>query len=142
MKPRFVGPNGLRTGWRLLIFVVLVVVLLGAFVLIRNGGVQGFREAQKHVAQVTVTPLLMGGSEAIAFLLLCVAALIRSKIEHRQFSEYGLPLRLALKKDFWIGALSGFAAISGTLLVMFLLHGFHITGLALHGISILSAMGA
>jgi membrane protease YdiL (CAAX protease family) len=140
LKPIFVGPNGLRVGWRLLIFVALVVVLLAAFVLIRNGGLQGFREAQKHAGEITVTPLLMGGSEVIALLLLCVATLIMGKIEHRKFSEYGLPLRQALGKDFWIGLLSGFLAISGTLLTMFLLHGFRVTGLALHGTAILSSV--
>jgi len=140
LTPIFIGPNGLRAGWRLLIFVALVVVLLGGFVLIRNGGVQGFREAQKHVGEITVTPLLMGGSEAIAFLILCAAALIMGKIEHRKFSQYGLPLRQALRKNFWLGSLWGFLAISGTLLTMFLLHGFRVTGLALHGTAILSSV--
>lgn len=141
-KSIFIGPNGLRAGWRLLIFAALVVVLLGSFVLIRAGGVQGFREAQKHAAELTITPLLMFKGEAVAFLLICVATLIMGKIEHRKFSEYGLPLRLALRKDFWIGAGSGFLAISGTLLAIFLLHGFHVTGLALHGTAILSSMAA
>jgi membrane protease YdiL (CAAX protease family) len=142
LKRIFVGPNGLRAGWRLLIFVTLVVVLLGGFVLIRNGGPQSFREAQRHAGQITVTPLLMGGSEAVAFVLLCVAALIMGKIEHRKFSEYGLPLRQALRKDFWRGCLWGFLAISGTLLTMFLLHGFRVAGLALHGGAILSSVMA
>jgi membrane protease YdiL (CAAX protease family) len=124
----------------LLIYVVLVFVLLGGFLIIRNGGLHGFEEAQKHTAEITVTPFLMFWSEAIAFLLLCVAALIMGKIEHRKFSEYGLPLRKALGKPFWIGAGSGFVAISATLLVMFLLHGFRITGFALHGTPIFSAM--
>jgi CAAX protease family protein len=139
-KSIFIGPNGLRAGWRVLIFAALVVVLLGSFVLIRAGGVQGFREARKHAGQITVTPLLMFKVEGIAFLLLCVADLIMGKIEHRKFSEYGLPLRKALGKDFWLGALSGFLAISGTLLAMFLLRGFRVTGFALHGTAILSSM--
>jgi membrane protease YdiL (CAAX protease family) len=136
----FHGPNGLRAGWRLLIFTALVVTLLASFVLIRSGGVQAFKEAQKLAATITVTPLLMIKAEAIAFLLLCVATLIMTKIEHRKFREYGLPFRQALRKDFWVGALSGFLAISGTLLTMFLLHGFRITGLALHGTAILSSV--
>lgn len=137
LKSIFTGPNGLRAGWRLLIFAVLIVILLGAFVLIRNGGVQGFREAQRHAGEITVTPLLMGGAEAIAFVLLCVATFVMGKIEHRKFSEYGLPLRQAFGKDFWIGALSGFLAISGTMLAIFLLHGFRVTGVALHGTAVL-----
>ena len=96
-KSIFVGPNGLRAGWRLLIFLALLGVLLGGFLLIRNGGLQGFREAQRHSSQVVITPLLMGGSEAIAFLLLCVATLIMGKIEYRKFGEYGLSLRQALR---------------------------------------------
>lgn len=134
LREILVGRSGLRTGWRLLIFVVLVFVLLGGFLLIRNGGLQGFQEAQKHAAEVTVTPLLMIWSEGMALLLLCVATLIMGKIEHRKFSEYGLPLRQALGKHFWIGAGSGFLAISGTLLIMFLLHGFRMIALLVVGL--------
>lgn len=142
VKSIFIGPTGLRAGWRLLIFAVLVFVLLASFLLIRNGGIQGFKEAYRSEGKITVTPLLIGGSEGGAFLLVCVATLIMGKIERRKFSEYGLPLRQALKKDFWIGCSSGFLAISGTLLAMFLLHGFRITGLALRGRAILPAMAA
>ncbi len=139
-KAIFFGPGGLRAGWRAAIFVVLVVFLVGAFLLIRTGGVEGFREAQKHGGEVTVTPLLMFGMEGIVFLLLCVATGIMGKIEHRRFGEYGLPLTRALGKDFWIGALTGFLAISSTLFAMFLLHGFRIVGFALHGTAIVSSV--
>lgn len=138
----FIGPDGLRAGWRVLIFSALVVILLGAFLLIRSGGVQGLNEAQKHAGEITVTPLLMIKSEAVAFLLLCIATLVMAKIEHRKFSEYGLPLRRAMGKELWRGSLWGLLAISGTLLTMFLLHGFRITGLALHGTAILSSIVA
>jgi hypothetical protein len=140
LKPVFIGPNGLRAGWRLLMFLALFAILLGGFVLIRAGGPQGFREQYRNQSYITITPLVMGGSEAITLLFLCAAALIMAKLEHRKFSEYGLPLRKALGKDFWIGSSSGFLAISGTLLTMFLLHGFRITGLALHGTAIVSSL--
>jgi uncharacterized protein len=139
-KQIFVGPNGLRAGWRMLMFIALFAVLLGGFVLIRAGGPEAFREQYKNQGQITITPLLMGGSEAITLLFLCIAALAMGKLEHRKFAEYGLPLRLALRKDFWVGSLTGFLAISGTLLTMFLLHGFRVTGLALHGTAILSSV--
>ena len=139
-KPIFLGPNGLRAGWRVLMFIALFAVLFGGFVLIRAGGPQAFREQYRNQGHITVTPLLMGGSEAISMLFLCVAALIMGKIEHRKFSEYGLPLRLALRKDFWVGSFTGFLTISGTLLTIFLLHGFRVTGLAIHGTTILSSL--
>jgi membrane protease YdiL (CAAX protease family) len=137
VRPIFVGPNGLRAGWRLLMFLALFGFLFGGFVLIRAGGPQGFLEQYRNQGNITITPLVMGESEAIALLFLCIAALVMGKLEHRKFSEYGLPLRQALRKDFWIGSLLGLLAISGTLLTMFLLHGFRITGLALHGAAIL-----
>jgi CAAX protease family protein len=136
----FIGPNGLRAGWRLLIFSALMVALIGALVIIRSGGVQAFKEAKKHAAEITVTPLLMIKGEAMAFLLLCAATWIMAKIERRKFSEYGLPLRRGLGKNLWRGCLWGFLSISGTLLTMFLFHGFRITALALHGAAILSSM--
>jgi membrane protease YdiL (CAAX protease family) len=139
-KQVFAGPNGLRAGWRLLLFLALFGVLLGGFVLVRAGGIQGFREQYRNQSHVTITPFLMGSSEAITLLALCIAALVMGKLERRKFSEYGLPLRQALRKDFWFGSLLGVSAISGTLLAMFLLHGFRITGLALHGTAILSSL--
>jgi membrane protease YdiL (CAAX protease family) len=139
-KSIFVGRDGLRAGWRLLMFIAILVILLASFVIVRAGGVHRLVEQQKHAASVTVTPLLLGGSEAIAFALLCAATLILGKIERRKFSVYGLPVRLALRSDFWKGAGCGFAAISGTLLAIYLLHGFSIDRLALRGSAILSSI--
>jgi hypothetical protein len=51
-------------------------------------------------------------------------------------------VRFAFRKDFWIGILVGFLAISGCLLGIFAFHGFHLTGLAIHGSTILSATAA
>jgi membrane protease YdiL (CAAX protease family) len=140
LKSIFLGPNGLRAGWRILIFLLLFVVLFGGFVLIRAGGPRSFVEQYKSQGHITITPLIMGGSEALAMLFLGIAAWIMSKLERRKVAEYGLPLRQALRKDFWVGSGIGFLAISGTLLTMFLLHGFRVTGLALHGTAILSSL--
>jgi membrane protease YdiL (CAAX protease family) len=140
IRPIFIGRNGVRAGWRLLIFLALLDVLVGSFVLIRAGGPQGFQENYRKQSHITITPLIMGGSEAIGLLFLCGAALIMGKLERRKFGEYGLPLRLALRKDFWIGSGMGFLAISGTLLTMFLLRGFRIDGLALHGTAIFTSL--
>jgi uncharacterized protein len=140
IKSLFRGPRGLRAGWRILIFLVLLMVLFGALVLVRHGGPQSLRQAYKHMGQVVMTPFLMGISEAITFSILCLATLVMGRIEKRKFSHYGLPLREALGKDFGIGCLCGFLSISGTLLAMFLFNGFRITGFALQGTAILYAL--
>jgi membrane protease YdiL (CAAX protease family) len=62
-----------------------------------------------------------------------------ARIERREFGRYGLPVRSAFRKDFWIGAMAGFAAISATLLAIFAFQGFRLAGLAIHGQTIVSA---
>jgi hypothetical protein len=96
LAPIFSGPNGLRASWRLLIFLALLGVPAAALRAIANTHGSG-------PAQITITPFLMGANEAMALLILSLVTWIMSKIEHRKFSEYGLPLRQALGKDFWIG---------------------------------------
>jgi len=142
VKSVFLGSQGLRSGWRVLIFLAIACTSLGSFVLIRAGGVQGFLEQQKAAAKITITPLLMGESEIVAFLVVCLATLVMAKIEGRKFGEYGLPLSRATVKNFGLGVAIGFSMISGTLLVMYLLGCFHITGLALHGTAIVSSVAA
>jgi membrane protease YdiL (CAAX protease family) len=78
----------------------------------------------------------------VLFLIPSLAALIMARIEHRTYGDYGLPARSAFGKHFWIGTLVGFASISGCLLGIFAFHGFHLTGLAIHGSTIISATAA
>jgi uncharacterized protein len=140
LKPIFVGPNGLRAGWRELIFLALLGVELALLPFIPR--LFPAVAPPSGLAPGTITPVLLGGNDAILVLFVCIATWIMARIEHRTFSEYGLPLRQALGKDFWFGTLLGFLAISGTLLTMFLLHGFRITGLAIHETTILSSLVA
>jgi uncharacterized protein len=138
----FRGPNGIRAGWRVLIFLCLVVaiglliaVLLGVVV----GLIYGREKAKAHLSVSTITPLGLGLMEAGIFIVPAFAALIMSRIERRRFSEYGLPPGFAFQKNFWIGTVVGFLAISGSLFGIFTLHGFHLQGLATRGSTAISA---
>jgi membrane protease YdiL (CAAX protease family) len=134
-KAIFVGPNGIRAIWRVLMFGVAAVAfsyLLGAVVrfLFPGTTIGGF---------TILTPRAIYFSHGTLFLLTSCAALIMAKIERRKYGDYGLPFKSAFGKDFWIGNMAGFVAISGALLGIFALHGFRVTGLAIHGNTILSA---
>src|SRR5271167_2526595 len=133
LKPIFVGPNGLRAGWRLLMFLALFGIPVGGLVIAAHGHVRPPKE-------MAITPFLISVNDALMLLIVSVAAWIMGKIEHRKFCKYGLPVRQAFRKDFWFGSLLGFGAISGTLLTMFLLDGFRVTGLAVHGRTILFSL--
>lgn len=130
----FRGPNGIRAGWRVLIFLAIAGALLTLVsivaVLFTHGNLRGLSQ---------LTPLGLGLSEGSIFLLTVIPALIMSRIEHRKFGQYGLPLRSAFQKDFWSGGLVGFVSISVCLLGVAIFRGFHLAGLAIHGRTIISA---
>jgi CAAX protease family protein len=132
----FRGPQGIRAGWRVLIFLAIVAGLF--FVLGFVVRVLGVGRVQSGVS--TLTPLGLSILEGSILLLTSIAALIMARIERRKFGAYGLPVRFAFRKDFWIGTLVGFLAISSCLLGIFALHGFQLTGLAIHGSTILAAV--
>lgn len=129
----FRGPNGIRAGWRVLIFLAILAGLAVAGFLSAVALAHGRRIS---IGLSQLTPLGLGLSEGVSFLLVAIAAAIMARIEHRRWGQYGLPVLSAFKKDFWIGTAIGFLAISGCLLGIFGLHGFHITGLSIHGSTI------
>jgi uncharacterized protein len=135
------GPNGIRTGWRALIFLAIVAALVAAANFIVFLVLHFFLHRRLHASIASsLTPGIAALSDGLLFLFTALAALIMSKIEHRKWEEYGLPARFAFGKNFWLGIFIGFAAISASLLAIFALHGFHVTGIALHGETMIIAI--
>jgi uncharacterized protein len=119
----FRGPNGIRAGWRVLIYLAISATMF--FVLLIGIG--------PYLTVTQLTPLGTAISEGFLFLLAAIPALIMARIERRRFGVYGLPARSAFRGDFWVGGLAGFCSISLSLLGIFALHGFQITGFAIQG---------
>jgi membrane protease YdiL (CAAX protease family) len=137
----FRGPNGIRVGWRVLIFLALAAACGGAlFVVVGALRILLGGHLQFNASQLTPTGTLL--TEGLILVLTAIPALIMAKIERRKFGEYGLPARFAFGKDFWIGGIVGFVAISAALLGIFGLGGFHLHGLAIHGGTLLTATAA
>jgi len=140
----FRGPDGIRAGWRVLLFLLFVVlstlvvsILFGVLYFLVKG-----HPPRGRVGNLGMTPLGLSISEGVLFVFPSISALIMARIEHRKYGDYGLPLRSAFGKNFWIGGLAGFASISGCLLAIFALRGFHLSGLSIHGSTIISATAA
>lgn len=134
----FRGPNGIRPGWRILLFLAISAVLM--FVCFAALRFFTGRNPQPTVSQVT--PFALSLIESLNLFFAGVPTLIMARIEGRRFGQYGLPARPAFRGHFWIGAVVGFAAISACLLAIFALHGFRLTGMGVHGATILSATTA
>src|SRR6202161_4783687 len=136
----FRGPNGIRAGWRVLIFLMIVcgllLVLAVALKLAARlgGGVE--------LGGAALTPLGTASLEGTILFLTAMAALIMARIVRRRFGVYGLPARFAFRKDLWVGPIIVFVAISVCLLGIFALHGFQLAGLAIHGQTIITAVAA
>ena len=139
----FRGPNGIRAGWRVLIFLAIAAGVVGlinlvVFVVLRLLG----QHAPTHPHPALLTPAIAAMSDGGILVITGIAARFMARIEHRTWGQYGLPAASAFRGKFWIGVLIGFSSISATLLAIFLLHGFHLDGLAIHGETILVSTAA
>jgi uncharacterized membrane protein len=124
----FRGPNGIRAGWRVLMFFVVLAALI--FLVSLPFAIMARLSGKPSVGVgfgvSGLTPLGLGISEGTLFFFTALAALIMARIERRKFGQYGLPARFAFRKDFWVGLVVGFLAISVALLGIFALHGFRL----------------
>jgi membrane protease YdiL (CAAX protease family) len=115
----FVGPQGVRAGWRALFYVALFLLFISGAAM--AGGllhIAAFRQ------NGTITPSVLATQEGLAALCAAAAALLLARLERRRFSDYGMPLTQALGKNFWLGVLWGIAAVSVLMLAIHLLGGY------------------
>jgi len=117
----FLGPDGLRPGWGLLFYVMLFYV---------------FEQFLGGMAAATIphhalwSQLLDKFTDALAAL---IPALILFKVERRPWPSYGLSLKHALRRPYWMGALWGFAAITLLVTILHAANGFDFGHIILHG---------
>ena len=129
----FVGPDGIRAGWSILIFLLIVAI---------PAGVINF--AVRHIFHINppktlgheLRPLLVLGAESVSCAVVLAATAAMARIERRRFGTYGLPAgRVGFKLG--IGWLGGFACLSLLVGVLAAGHFLVFDGIALHGGEIL-----
>jgi membrane protease YdiL (CAAX protease family) len=100
------GRNGFRSGWSLALYVAFALLVAAESWLARllhSGDLWSEMLREFEVLSAAV-----------------LAALIMSRIEQRPWHAYGLPLRSAFSRLFWVGAIWGFLVIT---LLLEALHG-------------------
>jgi membrane protease YdiL (CAAX protease family) len=97
LRAIFIGSDGLRAGWSLLLFTLILGVLLQG---IAFGAYKMHFLPQKGVPVGELPPSLGPFAEGLPFLMTFLAAWIMSKIEKRQNSVYGLGGPRALPNFF------------------------------------------
>jgi membrane protease YdiL (CAAX protease family) len=130
MKAIFVGPRGVRSGWRFAIFVFLLFSFSKLFFWLLTI----LFHYQGHPGWIP-TDFLLDGTLSFAAALL--SAWILSKLERRSLQEYGLPWRTVFGRHFWQGTLWGFIASLLMIILLRLLGAISFGGVALHGQTLL-----
>ena len=87
----FLGPNGLRAGWRLLIFLVIVLGLNAA---IKTLLVVVMKRWSMH-EPAGFDPIVLLILDGIALFATLAGTVVMARIERRKLSDYGLPGRNA-----------------------------------------------
>jgi uncharacterized protein len=134
----FVGPEGIRAGWRLATFLLLFAAL--QYVVIQRGlrAIPALgRIANLTIVDGVLTPQFELVFESAYFVLALLAAWIMSRIEKRSMVEYGIPLKGAFGKLFWQGVVWGLAYETVEMLGIYALGGFSFGTLAVAGAALL-----
>jgi len=118
----FYGPEEPRAGWRLFIFLGIVVAVINADSWMIRHLLQGVDDTAVFLVR-----------EVLDFLIFLFASWVMGRIEGRSIANYGLPWRRMFRAQFWQGVLLGFAAITALLAVMRIAQVFYFGSIGLHG---------
>jgi uncharacterized protein len=131
----FRGANGLRAGWRLLIFFAILATLSRISLWIgRAMGRSHWLENQvvRH-GLLASAAWWVTHTRAFAFAVVLIATWIMGRIEGRRVADYGLNFPNAFRRKFWQGAAIGLAAITALLGVMRAIGIFNLGATGLRG---------
>jgi hypothetical protein len=117
----FLDAGGLRPGWGIVFYFLMYYGLQRLVGLWSDSWKLG--ELRSAMAE-----------EFLSLLAALIPALILAKVEQRSWKSYGLPLRQAFGKLFWVGAVWGFAGITILIGSQYELHAFDFGHIVLHGI--------
>jgi uncharacterized protein len=109
------------------VFIYLVLVEAFTYEFFWVGNVAGL------IGRPSLTPQSLITGESIRLAGVFAAAWVMSRLERRSFGDYGLPLRGALGKHFWQGAVFGILEISAVLGTLAALGYYHFGNLEIQG---------
>jgi uncharacterized protein len=124
----FLGPQGVRAGWRAALYIALFLLLISG-----AATAAGLLHIAAFGPGATITPRVLATQEGLAALCAIAASAILARLERRRLAEYGMPLAQALGKNFWVGAIWGIAAVSALMLIIRMLGGYSLGAVELSG---------
>lgn len=125
----FIGPHGLRAGWRFLLFALAIE--LGVFAVEEPLGQLLARLFAINLGELSAPALLI--HEFVFCVSVFLVTGIAAVAEHRRIDSYGLPIQQAFGRFFWKGMLAGLLVVLFVAGAMILSGGMVLHGLAQHG---------
>ncbi len=125
----FIGPDGLRAGWRFLLFALAIEA--GVFVIEEPGAQFLAGQFGVNPRELSAPALLIG--EFIFCLSVFLVTGIFALAEGRRIDSYGLPVEQAFGKFFWKGMLAALLIVLFMGGAMILSGAMVLHGLVLHG---------
>jgi len=129
MASIFIGPDGLRAGWRFLLFVLGIE--LTEFYLRTPLLSLLTRRSALNLDELSAPALFIG--EFVGFVTVLLVTGIAALLEHRRIDDYGLPVSQAFGRLFWKGALAGMLVVGFVAGAMMVTGAMKVHGLALEG---------
>ena len=130
----FIGENGLRQGWRFIIFAAAIILV---FQFLEEPAL-GFLARKLHLDNgLSATNLIVSGLVDLIIVLIITG--VAARLERRRIDSYGLPLNQAFTGLFWNGALLGSLTIVFVGLAMLVTGGMRLQGVALRGAEMITA---
>ena len=120
----FIGSNGLRAGWRFLLFIAI-----GQFM----GKSLGWLITRVYHYQERWNPRDFIVDGALSLAIAMFAAWLLFRWRQQSFADFGFPLRKAFGALFWEGVFWGFATSAIVVSIICLARGTEFHGLALAG---------
>jgi hypothetical protein len=135
VKSIFIGPDGLRHGWRFLIFVAAIVLVAQSL----EQPAIAFLEAELHVDRSALSAPSIAVGDGFDLIVVLIVTGVFAVCERRRIDSYGLPTNESFGGLFWNGAVAGFAVVALVAAGMLVTGGMLIHGIALRGTDLISS---
>jgi hypothetical protein len=134
-KSIFIGPDGLRHGWRFLIFVATIFLVVQ---FLEQPAIT-FLEAKLRVDRSALSaPSIIVGHGFDLIVVLIVTGVF-ALCERRRIDSYGLPVNEAFGGLFWNGVVAALVVVAFVAAAMLVTGGMRIHGIALRGTDLISS---
>ncbi len=122
----FIGNDGLRAGWKALLFVALTIVLTATL--------RPLFRWLPHIDVRVISAKPVAALDALRFLITILVTLFMVRlIDRKPWGRYGLPWKPAFRAEFWTGTAIGFGVLALQLVLMRACGWFEFGPRQLHG---------